>query len=178
LIKRKKIKLENEYIILSYMITNKKVITCAYDRYKSNELKTKYFSAFYRMIFRWLIKYFSDYRKEPQKTITEIFNRQSKKISYEEKELISEYLTKLSDEYENTIDQNVDPDFIINEMIPDFIREKGIKTHLEQVQNDMDAGERKIDVQINRLRRKIEVDPSDPKWLQTVRGIGYKLCID
>ena len=40
------------------------------------------------------------------------------------------------------------------------------------------AGERKIDVQINRLRRKIEPDPSDPKWLQTVRGIGYKLCVD
>lgn len=40
------------------------------------------------------------------------------------------------------------------------------------------SGERKIDVQINRLRRKIEDDPANPKWLQTVRGIGYKLCID
>lgn len=40
------------------------------------------------------------------------------------------------------------------------------------------AGERKIDVQINRLRRKIEEDPANPKWLQTVRGIGYKLCVD
>ena len=40
------------------------------------------------------------------------------------------------------------------------------------------AGERKIDVQINRLRRKIESDPANPKWLQTVRGIGYKLCVD
>lgn len=38
-----------------------------------------------------------------------------------------------------------------------------------------EAGERKIDVQINRLRRKIEDNPGDPKWLQTVRGIGYKL---
>lgn len=40
-----------------------------------------------------------------------------------------------------------------------------------------DAGERKIDVQINRLRRKIEDDPGDPKWLQTVRGIGYRLFL-
>ena len=40
------------------------------------------------------------------------------------------------------------------------------------------AGERKIDVQINRLRRKIEDDPANPKWLQTVRGIGYKLCVE
>jgi two-component system phosphate regulon response regulator OmpR len=40
------------------------------------------------------------------------------------------------------------------------------------------SGERKIDVQINRLRRKIEEDPANPKWLQTVRGIGYRLCVD
>ncbi len=40
------------------------------------------------------------------------------------------------------------------------------------------TGERKIDVQINRLRRKIETDPANPKYLQTVRGIGYRLCVD
>ena len=37
---------------------------------------------------------------------------------------------------------------------------------------------RTIDVQINRLRRKIEDDPGNPVWLQTVRGIGYKLSLD
>jgi two-component system phosphate regulon response regulator OmpR len=40
------------------------------------------------------------------------------------------------------------------------------------------ASERTVDVQINRLRRKIEHDPAAPIWLQTVRGIGYKLCLD
>lgn len=40
------------------------------------------------------------------------------------------------------------------------------------------ASERKIDVQINRLRRKIEEDPTNPKWLQTVRGIGYRLSVN
>jgi two-component system phosphate regulon response regulator OmpR len=44
--------------------------------------------------------------------------------------------------------------------------------------NGIDVGERTIDVQINRLRRKIEDDPANPVWLQTVRGIGYKLCLD
>jgi hypothetical protein len=28
------------------------------------------------------------------------------------------------------------------------------------------------------LRRKIERDPADPLWLQTVRGIGYRLSVD
>ncbi len=44
--------------------------------------------------------------------------------------------------------------------------------------SDSEAGERSIDVQINRLRRKIEEDPANPLWLQTVRGIGYKLSIE
>ena len=40
------------------------------------------------------------------------------------------------------------------------------------------AAERTIDVQINRLRRKTEPDPANPSFLQTVRGIGYRLVID
>jgi two-component system, OmpR family, phosphate regulon response regulator OmpR len=40
------------------------------------------------------------------------------------------------------------------------------------------AQERTIDVQINRLRRKIERDPTNPLYLQTVRGTGYKLVLD
>src|SRR6478752_4747709 len=37
------------------------------------------------------------------------------------------------------------------------------------------AGERAVDVQINRLRRKIERNPANPLYVQTVRGIGYRL---
>lgn len=37
------------------------------------------------------------------------------------------------------------------------------------------GSERAVDVQINRLRRKIEADPSNPVFLQTVRGKGYIL---
>ncbi len=40
------------------------------------------------------------------------------------------------------------------------------------------AGERAVDVQINRLRRKIEKDPANPVYLQTVRGKGYVLHTD
>ena len=37
------------------------------------------------------------------------------------------------------------------------------------------VNERAVDVQINRLRRKIEHDPANPLFLQAVRGIGYRL---
>ena len=38
--------------------------------------------------------------------------------------------------------------------------------------------ERSIDVIITRLRKKIEVDPKNPKYLQTLRGAGYVLWIE
>jgi two-component system phosphate regulon response regulator OmpR len=37
--------------------------------------------------------------------------------------------------------------------------------------------ERAVDVQVNRLRRKIERDPANPLIVQTVRGIGYRLMV-
>ncbi len=41
-----------------------------------------------------------------------------------------------------------------------------------------EEGVRSVDVQINRLRQKIEEDPSNPVYLQTVRGAGYVLHVD
>ena len=40
------------------------------------------------------------------------------------------------------------------------------------------AQDRAIDVQITRLRRKIEANPKEPRYLQTVRGSGYMLTTD
>ncbi len=40
------------------------------------------------------------------------------------------------------------------------------------------VNDRAVDVQINRLRRKIERDPANPRYVQTVRGIGYRLMVD
>ena len=42
---------------------------------------------------------------------------------------------------------------------------------------DLDK-ERSIDVIITRLRKKIEIDPKNPRFLQTIRGVGYVLWIE
>jgi len=41
-----------------------------------------------------------------------------------------------------------------------------------------DAAGRAVDIQVTRLRRKIEADPRNPRYLQTVRGVGYMLAPD
>ena len=48
-------------------------------------------------------------------------------------------------------------------------------TRLALAGNGGSVRERAVDVQVNRLRRKIERDPANPLFVQTVRGIGYRL---
>ena len=60
-----------------------------------------------------------------------------------------------------------------------FAQRIGIPVPRHELASDDSTGsERAIDVQINRLRRKIECDPSNPVYLQTVRGKGYVLYTD
>ena len=49
---------------------------------------------------------------------------------------------------------------------------------LELARDTADVSGRAVDIQVTRLRRKIEDDPKTPRYLQTVRGIGYLLAPD
>jgi two-component system, OmpR family, phosphate regulon response regulator OmpR len=60
-----------------------------------------------------------------------------------------------------------------------FAQRPGTPIARHELSNDESTGsERAIDVQINRLRRKVELDPSNPVYLQTVRSKGYILYTD
>lgn len=64
-----------------------------------------------------------------------------------------------------------------------FAAQAGAPVSRERLVGDLgrdesQAQERAVDVQITRLRRKIEADPKQPRYLQTVRGEGYMLAPD
>jgi two-component system, OmpR family, phosphate regulon response regulator OmpR len=62
-----------------------------------------------------------------------------------------------------------------------FAAQPGVPLSREKLvaeQSEDAAQERAVDVQITRLRRKIEEDPKVPRYLQTVRGEGYMLQPD
>jgi two-component system phosphate regulon response regulator OmpR len=65
------------------------------------------------------------------------------------------------------------------DLLRQFAQRPGIPiARFELAGDDATGSERAIDVQINRLRRKIETDPSNPVYLQTVRSKGYILYTD
>ena len=49
---------------------------------------------------------------------------------------------------------------------------------MELARETVDPSGRAVDVQVTRLRRKIETEPKTPRYLQTVRGVGYLLAPD
>lgn len=64
-----------------------------------------------------------------------------------------------------------------------LMRRLALSTHqpvdrLDLARETADASGRAVDVQVTRLRRKIEADPKTPRYLQTVRGVGYMLAPD
>jgi two-component system phosphate regulon response regulator OmpR len=65
------------------------------------------------------------------------------------------------------------------DLLRQFAQKAGMPIQRHELSTDDTTGnDRAIDVQINRLRRKIETDPSNPVYLQTVRGKGYILYAD
>jgi two-component system phosphate regulon response regulator OmpR len=65
------------------------------------------------------------------------------------------------------------------EMLREFAAHPGetiSREHLAKVGGY--ENERAVDVQINRIRQKVEIDPANPRYLQTVRGRGYVLHTD
>jgi two-component system phosphate regulon response regulator OmpR len=65
------------------------------------------------------------------------------------------------------------------DLLRQFAQKPGMPIQRHELSTDETTGnDRAIDVQINRLRRKIETDPSNPVYLQTVRGKGYILYAD
>ena len=76
-----------------------------------------------------------------------------------------------------------DKEFKINNtekiILEKMINEPGKTFSREEIGKLIDLDkERSIDVIITRLRKKIEIDPKNPKYLQTLRGAGYVLWIE
>ena len=76
-----------------------------------------------------------------------------------------------------------DKEFKINNtekiILEKMIHEPGKTFSREDIGKLIDLNkERSIDVIITRLRKKIETDPKNPKYLQTLRGVGYVLWIE
>ena len=118
---------------------------------------------------------------EPKELLLRIKNILNKTKKDNQKKIISFNNIKI-DLKKLIITQN-NKEFKINNtektILEKMINEPGKTFSREDIGRLIDLEkERSIDVIITRLRKKIEVDPKNPKYLQTLRGAGYVLWIE
>ena len=118
---------------------------------------------------------------EPKELLLRIKNILNKTIKTDQKRIIEFANVKIdlnklliiknSIEFKINSTEKIILEKMINNPGKTFSREDiGLITNLDK--------ERSIDVIITRLRKKIEIDPKNPKFLQTIRGAGYVLWIE
>jgi len=118
---------------------------------------------------------------EPKELVLRIKNILNKTIKKDQKRIVEFdnikidlnklLILKNKNEFKINITEKIILEKMINDPGKTFSREEIGKLI------DLDK-ERSIDVIITRLRKKIEVDPKNPKYLQTLRGVGYVLWIE
>ena len=118
---------------------------------------------------------------EPKELILRIQNIINKTKKYDQKKIIKfeeikidlnkQLISKKNNEFKINNTEKIILEKMINNPGKIFSREDiGLLIDLDK--------ERSIDVIITRLRKKIEIDPKNPKFLQTIRGAGYVLWIE
>ena len=118
---------------------------------------------------------------EPKELVLRIKNILNKTIKTEQKRII-EFSNVKIDLNKLLIIKNT-KEFKINNtektILEKMINNPGKTFSREDIGRLIDLDkERSIDVIITRLRKKIEIDPKSPKFLQTIRGAGYVLWIE
>jgi two-component system phosphate regulon response regulator OmpR len=118
---------------------------------------------------------------EPKELVLRIRNILNKTIKKDQKRIIEFdnikidlnklLILKNGNEFKINVTEKIILEKMINDPGKTFSREEIGKLI------DLDK-ERSIDVIITRLRKKIEADPKNPKYLQTLRGAGYVLWIE
>ena len=118
---------------------------------------------------------------EPKELILRIQNIINKTKRIDQKRIVN--FENVQIDLNKQIIFNNDVEFKINntekEILEKMINDPGKTFSREEIGSLIDLDkERSIDVIITRLRKKIELDPKNPKFLQTIRGAGYVLWIE
>jgi two-component system phosphate regulon response regulator OmpR len=118
---------------------------------------------------------------EPKELILRIKNILNKTKKYNQKRIIEFGNIKI--DLNKLLIYRNENEFKINNtekiILDKMINEPGKTFSREDIGKLIDLDkERSIDVIITRLRKKIEFDPKNPKYLQTLRGAGYVLWIE
>ena len=154
---------EKEKMIVSYAIMNDHVLAYIYQKYKLGEIKKKHFTSdVTRIVFSWLIHHYKKYKQAPKMTIGDIFKNDIKQLGESKSEVVKDFFDNLYREYQAYQEDLTSPDYIIQEVIPQF----QTKREAELLIDDLEKATKKNDVDeiyktINNFKKLSEEDLDD-----------------
>ena len=150
--KKKVVPSDKELTIISFMIMRTEVLAFFYNKYKDGEIRTKHFGEYFRPIIRWLIMYYSEYKRAPKKMISQVFKEKSKSLG-DAVELVEEYLYEASELYGKMEEEAFDSEYIIKEVLVNFIKEQETNLLIEKLSDRLDKGQpENVDKVINEYK--------------------------
>lgn len=128
---------DDETIIMVYVITDYEVCKFVYNKYKSGQIKTKYFSKYAQEIFKWILQYYSKYSKQPQRHLDDIFIGYKKSLGKKAK-IIEELLNSYFQYYYSLKDDDYNPEFIKKDIIPRFVKRNAAEILANEINDNLD----------------------------------------
>jgi len=135
MILEEELEMSREIKLLSFMIMSDDVCEIACRRYRSNELKSNYFSGSNKRIFQWVVKYYQKMGKAPKSNIQSIWEHKKRILNKEQIELIESTLEYLAISYVEFEEEGYDEKDIVQFDLTNFIREKELTDRIEKAQD-------------------------------------------
>lgn len=161
IINTERVELENEITILGHAVMDSDVCASMYYRYKSGELRTGHFTKDFKLIFRWVIRYFAKHNKAPKFTIENIYKNRKKNLSPNQREIVEAYLATLADSYADEQEDALDPSYVRDELLVNFIREREMMYITDKVNSKIERGQTEEAEEILSKYQRVSIDDTD-----------------
>lgn len=112
---------DDENIIIAHAIVSDEVLGFLYSKYKAGQIKTKHFTKYVQIIFKWLLSYYKDYEKAPVQHIEHILQTNKKILGKDNYTIINEIIDSVKVEYDWNV-KEINPQYLIKEIIPRFVK--------------------------------------------------------
>lgn len=171
----KRVTNDKQKLLITYAIVSDKFLEEIYPILKEHKkLIYSNFTNFYKTVLNWCLEYFEKYHKAPSQHIQEIYNDNKQTLPIEDQELLSDFLSYLSDKYQK---ENINEKYVLDLSLK-YLREINLnilQTEITELkrENKIDEAEHKI-LTYEKLDRETEI--KQETFLFKDAKYAYDLC--
>lgn len=159
---------DDETMIMTYAIIDKNICTFIYNKYKSGQIKTKYFSKHAQEVFKWILQYYGKYQDAPKRHMDDIYQGYKKSLG-SRASIINELLNGYFQYYAGLKDDDYNVEFIKKDVIPRFVKRNAAEILIDELKDNLDRDDlEQVDRSLNKYTDITEEE--DPELGTVIPG--------